>query len=440
MEYSRSTSYAPSTATAVAEEPIAERKDSPCDLEKSGPVTSSSDPPDPLAPYPEGGRGWIVVLGCSLLCAVSVGFGYVLAWGVFQSYYENHILVGTSASVLSLLGGMPGLPFLAAGSIVWIASMISIAFCTELWQFFISQGVMQGLAAGLIFPLIVSLPSQWFLRRRSLATGIVLASSSFGGAVSSPLIRGLLSDLGLRKTMAIKTSMDAITLAIGFLLIKERKTPGSRVHGPDGRRQRITWLDGSILKDTVFWSLAMCLFFCCMGFLTPMFFMTEFTLQKVPGISSIHSVLPLTILNLAAGLGRILVGHVADGVGVVNALFVAVLGSGLAQLLVWNFVSGYAGIMGLSITYGLFSGCFLSLTSPVAARLYGAGRLAGLSGLLFLYVAPGQLAGATISGAIYASTKSWHAVIAYSGGIQIVAAACLLYARFKKEPRFLAIL
>jgi hypothetical protein len=115
--------------------------------------------------------------------------------------------------------------------------------------------------------------------------------------------------------------------------------------------------------------------------------------------------------------------------------------------------------MGFAVTYGFFSGCFLSLTSPVAARLYGAGRLAGLSGLLFMFIAPGQLVGATISSAIYNSTKSWHIVTAYSGGVQVVGAICLLYgaallftrptrrlsyfvseARLKREPRIMAIL
>ena len=40
--------------------------------------------------------------------------------------------------------------------------------------------------------------------------------------------------------------------------------------------------------------------------------------------------------------------------------------------------------------YGFFCGCFLSLISAVAAQVYGADRLAGLSGLLLLFNAPGE--------------------------------------------------
>lgn len=149
-------------------------------------------------------------------------------------------------------------------------------------------------------------------------------------------------------------------------------------------------------------------------------------------------------MNVAAGVGRIFIGYTADQFGTLNALFASVLASGLAQLLIWNFVSTYAGIvrhvifrlprvayddpqMVFATIYGFFSGCFMSLSSPTAAKLYGAGRLAGLSGLLFLYVAPGQAAGATISGALFSATGDWRSVAGYAGGVQVLAALCLLY-------------
>ena len=61
------------------------------------------------------------------------------------------------------------------------------------------------------------------------------------------------------------------------------------------------------------------------------------------------SALPLTVLNVSAALGRVLVGFAADRVGPVNALFVAIAASGLTQLLVWMFVRSYAGIVRLPL-------------------------------------------------------------------------------------------
>ena len=57
------------------------------------------------------------------------------------------------------------------------------------------------------------------------------------------------------------------------------------------------------------------------------------------------SVLSVTILNISSGIGRCFAGFFADRIGPTNALFIVILMSGLAQLLVWNFVSDYPGIV-----------------------------------------------------------------------------------------------
>ena len=41
------------------------------------------------------------------------------------------------------------------GCILWVTAMLGIAFSTKLWHFMITQGVMQGIASGFIFPICV---------------------------------------------------------------------------------------------------------------------------------------------------------------------------------------------------------------------------------------------------------------------------------------------
>jgi hypothetical protein len=53
--------------------------------------------------FPEGGRGWFVVLGSFIYA--SLGIGWPLVWGVFQSYFiHNNTFPGTSVTTLSFLG------------------------------------------------------------------------------------------------------------------------------------------------------------------------------------------------------------------------------------------------------------------------------------------------------------------------------------------------
>ncbi|KAH9924237.1 MFS general substrate transporter [Amylocystis lapponica] len=391
----------------------------------------SSPSPDVMSEeewtYPDGGRGWLVVLGCVIYSSLTLGWAY--AWGVVQDYYQKYTLPNSSGTILSLLGSMSGVimtifcmvtgklgdrysqpyvqPLLALGACFWTAGMLCSAFCTELWQFFLTQGLLQGIANALIFPLV----------------------SILGGAAATLMLYGMLYNLGVRKTFAIYSALDAVLLAAAYFMIEERRRPGFK-------RPPIVWIDRDLLKDGVFWSLAFCFLFTTFGYLSPIFYLPTFTGVKFPHDSELLTVLPLTALNLAAACGRTTVGLVADRIGPVNALLIAVYMSGLTQIVIWNVISTYAGIIVFAILYGFFCGCFISLSPAVAARIYGPMQLAGLSGMLLFFNLPGNAAGAPIGGAILNATGgNWHAVASYSGAMQIVGASVLLYARFKREPK-----
>ncbi|PCH43185.1 MFS general substrate transporter [Wolfiporia cocos MD-104 SS10] len=389
--------------------------------------------------YLDGGRGWLVVAGCVIYAAATLGWSYLhclilmlwQAWGVVQTYYQEHLFPNTSGTILSLLGSISGMPFLALGGVFWLAGMLGSAFCTELWQFFITQGFLQGIANAFIFPLVVALPSQWFLKHRAFATGTVVGGCSLGGAVASLMMYKMLAVLGYKKTFAIYSAIDGACFVLALMLIKERR--------PASKRPKIVWFDRTFFTDPVFWSLGTCCLCTVFGYLSPIFFLPTYTLDKLPHLSDFLSTLPLTLLNLSAATGRTSVGFIADRIGPVNALWISITMSGLTQLLLWNFVHTYAGIIAFGIIYGFFCGCFISLSPAVAAQLYGADRLAGLSGLLLMFNLPGNAAGAPIGGAILQrSGGNWQAMACYSGAMQIAGAILLLYARFKKQPKLIA--
>ncbi|EJT96513.1 hypothetical protein DACRYDRAFT_120059 [Dacryopinax primogenitus] len=59
---------------------------------------------DADADFPEGGRGWWVVAGCSMIAAVT--FGFQLVWGVFQEFYQNQMFPDAEPAILGLLGSI----------------------------------------------------------------------------------------------------------------------------------------------------------------------------------------------------------------------------------------------------------------------------------------------------------------------------------------------
>ncbi|KAF8684224.1 Major Facilitator Superfamily [Rhizoctonia solani] len=378
--------------------------------------------------FPEGGRGWLVILGCFMLSAFGVG-----AIGL----HPRRGKVGTLSSLfIGKLGDRYGYKrFTVMALVCSVSQLIGAAFSSKLWHFFLTQGVLQGLATGLCFPFVLAYPSQWFKRRRGLATGIVAAGSSFGGGTATLILRAMLTHISFRNTLLIYAGIHCVFMSIAICLVKE---------GPAGAatraiRGRAGWADKEVLKDPVFWSTALSMGLCIFGFFSPYFFMPTYAASRIPTLSAQYTVLPSSIMNFSSALGRSLVGLVADSIGPANAFICAITISALSQLLIWNFAYNYVTIMVFSVAFGATGGCFLSLMTPLAAQLFGTRNLAGLTGTFNFFMTPGNLAAAPIAGLILsASGGNWHAPISYSGGVQLAAISLMLYSRLRRQPALFA--
>lgn len=404
--------------------------------------------------FVEGGfEGWKAIFGCALVAASTVGWNFL--WGVFQEYHSRNLLKGTPDATLSAVGAlqntlMPGLAFMTgklgdkygykrfigAGCTIVFLGQFCASFCRNLWSIFLTQGVMQGLGCGLIHPMLFAIPSQWFRKHRGVATGIVIAGSSLGGAVPSLVVQAMLERIGFHKTLLIYSFVQGATMLVGFLLIKVR-LPDSQI---ETRGHKIQWFDKQYFKDPVFWSFWIALMFAIFGYMTPFVFISIYAREKHPQLSPQLANLPISIMAFASAIGRTTIGFTGDRIGFINAFMLVILVSAFCQAVLWNLATEtYAGLMVFSVLCGLTGPCFISLITPVAVTLYGTHNLATLAGLLNLSNIPGGLSGLPIGGVILDSTgRNWHALAAYSGLVQFAGMLCMFYARFSREPRIIA--
>ncbi|KAK0452071.1 major facilitator superfamily domain-containing protein [Desarmillaria tabescens] len=400
--------------------------------------------------YPDGGlRAWLVVLGCFMYATTIMAYG--LTWGVFQDYYHTNMFPNTSLSILSLAGGLQNFlmnftaylsgglgdrygykRLIALSSFLAYLCLLASAFTTKLFHVFLFQGVFLGISHGLSMPLYMSLPSQWFLKKRGLATGLAVSGAGIGGGIQSLVVRKLLVKVGFRNTLLIYSSMHGVVWIVALCLIKERRSP-------DQVQQKKRWIPERV--DGRLYSVATSVFVGIFGFLAPFYFSTTYTKQFVPSIAHdpLKPVVPLVLMNFSAGFGRILAGKLADYLGPMNVFFSSFFFGGLFQILIWTFAKTYAAIIVFSILSGLVGCWFISLLPVVCAELFGVEGLSTITGLMILANSPGQLAGAPIAGAIFsASGGSWVAVTMYSGGAMVLGSLCILYARFSFEKRIWA--
>lgn len=169
---------------------------------------STTTPPSTIqqqidaALYPDGGyQAWSSVVGCFIVSFTSLG--YVNSSAVFQTYYSTVTLPDVSQSTLSWIGSVqlwgcfffgilsgwlsdaygPRVPIGLGGFFIVIGTMMT-SVSTKYYQFMLSQGVCSAIGFGLSFTPSLSIPSQWFLKKRGLVVGIVMAGQNLGGTSS----------------------------------------------------------------------------------------------------------------------------------------------------------------------------------------------------------------------------------------------------------------
>lgn len=170
-------------------------------------------------------------------------------------------------------------------------SLILAAISTQVWHLQLTQGILYGIGTSLTYFAAMTLLSQWFKKRRGLATGVMFSGGGLGGLWMAPVAGWLLRVLGSRWTLRVVAGVHVCVLAPICLLYRahvpvvpvavptssgeekgEREKEGER--RSEGRRRRKAFVDLSIMNDR---RCAM-LFVGCIcvmsGYYTPWYFIT----------------------------------------------------------------------------------------------------------------------------------------------------------------------
>ncbi|KAF8933678.1 hypothetical protein BGZ52_007041 [Haplosporangium bisporale] len=413
-------------------------------------------------------RGWVIVFAGFFAHMISMGFGNV--YGVYQNYYLNNTFQDRASSFqLAWIGSLTMMtldvtgPFTGAicvhfgfrqsgfvGVLIMTMSLVAAAYATEVWQLYLTQGILYGLGAGLTYFASLSLPSQWFRRNRGLATGITISGGGIGGLWLSPLLSKLLERKGLRWTMLCCAIAHIVLLTPAVFLFKGRLETGRqrakriaqfgyrKGESKEGEKKR-KFVDFTILKDVRFCLLFVAGIFVVSGYFTPFYYINSYAVQH--GVDASSAALMVGLMNGSSAIGRIVMGFVSDRIGSINALLISTFAASLTILLIWTFAKTAAVMFVFSILYGLCCGAYLSSTVSVTAAICGLERLAVVTGIIYAGMAVGSVSGSPISGAILDSVghkTDYTGVIFFSGGVMSVGTVILFFLKFKTSRNMFA--
>lgn len=196
----------------------------------------ASDSKEAFESYPDSGTlAWTQVASAFALFFTTMGGVY--SWGVFQDALvadglapsSTLAFIGSTQVSLEAIFAIPIGRLVGAygprrvaivGSLFTGLGPVIAGSCVNSYAaLLVFEGLMYGLGAALCFFSVATLPSQYFLRRRNLATGLVYAGSGVGGAIFSIVTSQLLKRVSLAWTFRIiGLIMTAINLPAALTL------------------------------------------------------------------------------------------------------------------------------------------------------------------------------------------------------------------------------
>lgn len=139
-----------------------------------------------------------------------------------------------------------------------------------------------------------------------------------------------------------------------------------------------------LLQNRVFLAMCVSLFAYCLGAYTPLLFLED--LAQSEGLINGISTIPLvSIMSIAAGVGKLLLGIMMD-IRWMNSIFLytfTLLGSGVALLII-PVTKNYAGLQVISAVLGFFSGNW-SVIPYMTTKVVGMDRLTEAYGILMFF-------------------------------------------------------
>uniref|UniRef100_A0A6I8PIL0 Solute carrier family 16 member 8 n=1 Tax=Ornithorhynchus anatinus TaxID=9258 RepID=A0A6I8PIL0_ORNAN len=412
---------------------------------------------EPLARPPDGGWGWVVLLGCFVITgfsyafpkAVSVyfkelmrdfGVGYSdTAW---ISSIMLAMLYGTGPVSSILVNRFGCRPVMLVGGLLASSGMVLAAFTTNIIELYLTAGVLTGLGLALNFQPSLIMLGTYFDRRRPLANGLAAAGSPVFLSALSPLGQVLLERFGWRGGFLIMGGLLLNCCTCGAVMrppapapaeakemlplgvAEEGRAPGRGSNRK--RKERKKLLDFSIFTERGFVVYVVAKFVLVLGLFVPAILLVNYA--KDSGVPDVEAAFLLSVIGFVDILARPSCGAVA-GLGWVRprvAYFfsLAMLFNGLTDVCSAR-ARTYPALVGFCVSFGLSYGMVGALQFEVLMATVGPRKFSSAIGLVLLVEAFAVLIGPPSAGRLVDALQNYE-IIFYLAGSEVILSAFFL--------------
>ncbi len=370
-----------------------------------------------------------MLLGCFCALLLSSGTVIVFSYGVLLKPISTEFgITRTNATLALLLAQLAVAVFvpitgrlvdkygvravLLPSIIAFALAIMSVGLFAQGRASFIALYVVLGIAsAGHSPTAYAKVVSSWFIERRGVALGFVMAAIGVGGAVIPPATQWLIAGWGWRGAyVGLGLAVLVFVLPIVMFTVREPQASGTKGALPGASSAEI-WRSGD------FWRMAIT--FGLMGFVA------NGTLTQIPAMLTDRGFAPgaaagvMAMAGLALIVGRIGAGVLLDWLSgrVVTVLVAVLMLVGIAVLGTTTERSGF--ILG-TVLVGLGLGAEVDLLSYMLAKRFGMRAFGVAHGALISIFAAGSGIGP------FAMTASFDYGGGYVNGLMLFGVALLV--------------
>lgn len=305
------------------------------------------------------------------------------------------------------------------------AGYLLMSQVSTIWQLYLFYGVMIGTGVSGVWVPLLSTVARWFVKMRSLMTGIVVAGLGVGGLIAPPVISRLIVAYDWRLSYAMQGIIIIIIMVLGAQFL--RRDPAQKGQLPYGENiGKQSGLESETsdfsFKEAVctaqFWLFFIMAF--CLGFgaFAVMVHLVPHAIEL--GISAISAANILASLNGLSVLGNfVLGGIIGDRIGNRKVFIIGFVL--MSAALFWMVPTTEVWLLYLcAIVFGFSLGGMGTSESPLVAGLFGLsshGLIFGVAGLGFT---GGAAIGPLVTGYIFDLTGSYQVALQACAALGVV--------------------
>ncbi len=406
----------------------------------------------------DGFYGWITLSVSALVYFQMTGFLFY-PFGVFmpaicREFGWSRGAVSGAYMMMMLLMGVSG-PFIGifisrfgarigivGGNILAGLGLLILAFHNQLWQLYVGYGIFIGLGTGFGgFLATTTLANNWFVKRRSLALGIVTASGGLGAMIFVPVVMQFILRWGWRTTYGI-ILVALLVFSVILPALTIRNKPGDLNQRPDGKvgdlpgnekprkpsnlhEAPVAFTVKEALRTRSLWLLIVV--FVVFNFAISMVLTHQVVYLTDMGISATMAASVLGLLPGFSILGRLLVAFAGLRFNMKPLLtfFLAIMAVGMGMIFI---ATSLPLIILYSVVFGTGYGALIVSQAGIIPSYFGQEAYPRIFGLTMPFSTIIGAIGAPLAGVLYDRTGSYSIPFAMATIGLLIGIACIAFA------------